>query len=186
MSACDLFRQIISFTVDRLYAIDRQHIDRSEQIVDTKALARKHLERRLAPLRDRQDFIRPPRGWIRAIREALGMTTRQLARRMNKGQSAIVEMEQSEARDSVSLGLLRQAAEALDCTLIYALVPNRPIDSMMRTRAAEIASQQLARASHTMALENQGLDRAAHESERERLIDELLRGSPARLWDVAG
>ena len=153
--------------------------------MDTKALARKHLERRLAPLRDQKDLIRPPRGWIRAIREALGMTTRQLARRMNKGQSAIVEMEQSEARDSVSLGLLRQAAEALDCTLIYAIVPNRPIDGMLRARAAEIASQQLARASHTMALANQGLDRAAHEAERERLIDELLRGSPARLWDDA-
>jgi predicted DNA-binding mobile mystery protein A len=154
-----------------------------EPIMDARALARKHLERRLAPLRGQQNLIRPPRGWIRALREALGMTTRQLARRMGKAQSAVVEMEKSEARDSISLGILRQAAEALDCTLVYALVPNRPIDDMLRARAAEIASQQLARASHTMALENQSLDRVAHEAERERLIDELLRSSPARLWD---
>lgn len=113
------------------------------------------------------------------------MTTRQLARRMGKAQSAVVEMENSEARDSISLATLRQAAEALDCTLVYALVPNRPIDDELRARAAEVASRQLARASHTMALENQGLDRAAEEAERERLIDELLRGSPARLWDDA-
>lgn len=154
--------------------------------MDTKILARKHLERRLASLRDQQDLMRPPRGWIRAVREALGMTTRQFARRMGKVQSAVVEMEKSEARDSISLSTLRQAAEALDCTLVYALVPNRPIDDMLRVRAAEIASQQLARASHTMALENQALDRTAQEAERERLIDALLRGSPARLWDDAG
>ena len=153
--------------------------------MDTKALARKHLERRLAPLRDQQNLTRPPRGWIRAVREAFGMTTRQLAQRIGKVQSAVVEMEKSEARDSISLATLRQAAEALDCTLVYALVPNRPIDDIRRARAANVASQQLARASHTMALENQSLDRAAQDAERERLIDALLRGSPARLWDEA-
>ena len=153
--------------------------------MDTKALARKHLERRLAPLRDQQNLTRPPRGWIRAMREAFGMTTRQLAQRIGKVQSAVVEMEKSEARDSISLATLRQAAEALDCTLVYALVPNRPIDDIRRARAANVASQQLARASHTMALENQSLDRAAQDAERERLIDALLRGSPARLWDDA-
>ena len=153
--------------------------------MDTKTLARKHLERRLAPLRDQQNLTRPPRGWIRAMREAFGMTTRQLAQRIGKVQSAVVEMEKSEARDSISLATLRQAAEALDCTLVYALVPNRPIDDVLRARAADVASQQLARASHTMALENQSLDRAAQDAERERLIDELLRGSPARLWDDA-
>ena len=153
--------------------------------MDTKALARKHLERRLAPLRDQQNLTRPPRGWIRAVREAFGMTTRQLAQRIGKVQSAVVEMEKSEARDSISLATLRQAAEALDCTLVYALVPNRPIDDIRRARAANVASQQLARASHTMALENQSLDRAAQDAERERLIDALLRGSPARLWDDA-
>ena len=153
--------------------------------MDTKALARKHLERRLAPLRDQQNLTRPPRGWIRAVREAFGMTTRQLAQRIGKVQSAVVEMEKSEARDSISLATLRQAAEALDCTLVYALVPNRPIDDIRRARAADVASQQLARASHTMALENQSLDRAAQDAERERLIDALLRGSPARLWDEA-
>ena len=151
--------------------------------MDTQALARKHLERRLAPLRQQPDFIRPPRGWIRVVREALGMTTRQLAQRIGKGQSAVIAMEKSEARDTVSLVILRQAAEALDCTLVYALVPNRPIEDTLRARASELASQRLARASHTMALENQGLDRAAREAERERLIEELLRGSIARLWD---
>ena len=151
--------------------------------MNTKYLARKHLERRLAPLRGQAHLTRPPRGWIRAMREALGMNTRQLARRMGKGQSAVVDMEKSEARDTISIPTLRQAAEALNCTLIYALVPNRPIDEILRERATQFAEKQLARASHTMALENQSLDRADQEAERDRLIEELLRGSPARLWD---
>lgn len=149
--------------------------------MDIKALGRKHLERRLAPLRE-IDFARPPRGWLRALREALGMTTRQLAQRMGKVQSVVVDMEKSEARDSISLASLRHAAEAMDCVLVYAIIPKEPIDDMLRARATNIAAQQIARASHTMALENQSLSRVDQEAERERLIDELLRGRATRLW----
>lgn len=151
--------------------------------MDAKALARKHLESRLAPLRERVELARPPRGWIRAIRDAYGMTTRQLAKRMGKSQPVIVEMEKGEARDSLTLSSLRQAAEALDCTLVYALVPNAPIEDLREKRARMIAAQRLSRASHSMALENQGLDSKAQEQERERLVEDLLRGPPARLWD---
>lgn len=151
--------------------------------MDAKALARKHLETRLAPLRDRPELARPPRGWIRAIRDAYGMTTRQLAKRLGKSQSVIVEMEKSEARDTLTLGSLRQAAEAMDCRLVYALVPNAPMEQLRRKRARQIAERRLSRASHSMALENQGLDSDAQVQELERLTDDLLRGPPARLWD---
>lgn len=154
--------------------------------MDSNALARKHLERRVAPLRGQVALTRPPRGWIRAVRDAYGMTTRQLAKRMRKAQSVIVEMEKGEARDSVSLATLRQAAEALDCTLIYALVPNRPIDELMRERAHKVASANLVRTNHSMTLENQSLDESALGTEQTRLVEDLLRGSPARLWDDVG
>lgn len=150
--------------------------------MDMKALGRKHLERRLAPLRG-FNFARPQRGWLRAMREALGMTTRQLAQRMGKVQSAVVDMEKSEAREAISLTSLRQAAEAMDCVLVYAIIPKEPIDDILRARANSVAAQQLARVSHTMALENQSLSPADQEAERERLIDELLRGPTTRLWD---
>jgi len=150
--------------------------------MDTKALGRKHLERRLAPLRE-LNFARPQRGWLRAMREALGLTTRKLAQRMDKVQSAVIDMEKSEARESISLASLRQAAEAMNCVLVYAIIPKEPIDDLLRARATEVAEQQFARASHTMALENQSLSRADQKAERERLIDELLRGPTTRLWD---
>lgn len=150
--------------------------------MDMKALGRKHLEGRLAPLRQ-VNFARPQRGWLRAMREALGMTTRQLAQRMGRAQSVIVDAEKSEARDSISLASLRHAAEAMDCVFVYAIIPKKPIDDILRARATQVAERQLARASHTMALENQSLTRADQRAERERLINELLRGPTTRLWD---
>jgi predicted DNA-binding mobile mystery protein A len=153
--------------------------------MDMAAVSRKHLERRLAPLRD-IDFSRPRRGWLRAMRDALGMTTRQLAERMGKSQSAVVDMEKSEAREAISLASLRQVADAMDCVLVYAIVPRQPIDEILRARAVEVAGQQLARVSHSMALENQSLSQGDQDAERHRLAEELLRGAPARLWDAHG
>ena len=151
--------------------------------MDQRILARKHLERRFAQVRTISGFTRPTRGWVRAIRDALGMTTRQLAARLGRAQSNVIAIEKNEAADAISLSLLRQAAEALDCTLVYALVPNRSLDEILRERAAKLADRQLTYANHTMALENQALDPKSLADERERLIEELLRGNPTRLWD---
>ncbi|HEX5182124.1 MAG TPA: mobile mystery protein A [Allosphingosinicella sp.] len=151
--------------------------------MNSTALARKHLERRFMPIRAVADFERPPKGWVRAIRDALGLTTRQLGARLGRAHSNVTVLERNEASDAVTLKLLREAAEAMDCTFVYALVPNRPLDAILRERAARVADRLLAPVSHSMALENQGLDRAALAAERERLIEELLSGDPRRLWD---
>jgi predicted DNA-binding mobile mystery protein A len=87
-------------------------------------------------------------------------------------------------QDRITLGRLRQAAEALDCTLAYVFIPNKPLEETIRGRAHRIADEQLARATHTMRLENQALASDALAAERERLVGELLRGNPRRLWDV--
>jgi predicted DNA-binding mobile mystery protein A len=152
---------------------------------DAKALARKNLDRRLAPLRGARDIARPPRGWIKAIREALGMTTAQLAQNIGLSQPRIPQVEKAEIEDSVTLKTLRQVAEGLNCTLVYALVPNQPLDEMLRERARHVADAQLARTHHTMKLENQALEARDLQAERERIVDELLRASPRRLWDAS-
>lgn len=151
--------------------------------MDTPTLARKHLDRKLAVFRTREDLARPPRGWVRAIRDALGMTTRQLAKRVGISQPGIVALEKGEMNDTVSLGTLRQAAEALDCKLVYVLVPNISLDAMVRARAEALAEKQMSRITHTMRLENQGLGADDLATERARVIDELLRGDVKRLWD---
>jgi predicted DNA-binding mobile mystery protein A len=144
-------------------------------------LARWALDAQLRPLREMADLIRPGRGWIRAIREALGMTTGQFARRLGVSQPRIAALEKAEANEAVTLRTLREAAEALDCTLVYALVPRKPLDEMVKDRARLVAERQLERTDHTMRLENQAVSRGRLERAREDLAADLLRGD-RRLW----
>jgi predicted DNA-binding mobile mystery protein A len=151
--------------------------------LNTRALARRNLDRRLAALRKTNDLARPPRGWIRAIREALGMTTAQLAARTGVSQSRIPRIEKGEVADAITLKTLRAIAEGLDCQLVYALVPNDELEKMVRSRVAVVADQQLARTHQTMRLENQALSQRDLDAERARLFREILEGDPRRLWD---
>ena len=84
---------------------------------------------------------------------------------------SVADLEKSEAYGTIQLKTLRKAAEALDCTLVYALVPNASLEDAVRTRAREIARKELARIGHSMDLEAQGLS----EREREAQIDEYVR-----------
>jgi predicted DNA-binding mobile mystery protein A len=143
----------------------------------------RHLDKRFAALRPLAKSQRPPKGWLRAIRNALGMTTAQFGRRLGVSQPRIVELEQSEVSGSVTLHTLQRAAEALGCRLVYALVPEKPLTETLRERAELIAERQSAAVEHTMRLEDQAVhDKKAARELREQLIEELLR-RPARLWD---
>lgn len=149
------------------------------------ARARRHLDQKLSPLRNLKGFTRPSHGWVRAIRDAMGMTTRQFGARLGVAPSTVTALEQGEVKDSVSLRTLRQAAEALGCRLVYAIVPDRSLEDSIIDRAARLADIQLQRSGHTMNLENQRLSADDLASERVRLIGDLLRGDPRRLWDEA-
>ena len=128
---------------------------------------------------------RPPAGWLRAIREALGMTSAVLAARLEITASGVRKLEQAEATDAITLGTLRRVAEALDCELQYALVPRRPLREMRWQQALHLAQQWQQRASRTMALEAQlvATPSAAANERLEAMAQEILRTSGTRLWD---
>ncbi len=149
---------------------------------DQNVLARKSLDRQLAPLRE-TPLIMPPRGWIKAIREALGMTTRQLAARMGVARSRVTAIETAEVRGSTTIKTLREAAEAMHCTFVYAIVPKTMLHDIVRDQATAKADAELARHHHTMRLENQAMAAADLATERTRLIADKLAGSLRRLWD---
>lgn len=143
----------------------------------------RHLDKRFTTLRVLAKSARPPKGWLRAIRDALGMTTAQLAHRIGVTQPRIIELEQSEVSGAVTLHSLQRAAEALGCRVVYALVPDRPLAEVVRARAELVADKQLKSVQHTMALEDQGVrDKGANKLVREMYIHKLLQ-KPARLWD---
>ncbi len=150
---------------------------------DQAALARKHLDRQFTALDPVLLAPRPPRGWVRAIRDALGMTVRQLGARMGKSHSTVGAVEQGEVAGTVTLAGLRKAAEALDCTLHYVLVPNKPLAALVHDRARTLAEAQLSRVHHTMRLEDQAVSGADLAAELDRLTDDYAKRGGRRLWD---
>jgi predicted DNA-binding mobile mystery protein A len=103
-------------------------------------------------------------GWLRAIRETLGMTSAALGQRLGITASGVRKLEQAEAADAITLATLRRMAEALDCELHYFLMPRQPLRQMRRRQALRQAQQWQERAGRTMA-------------------QEILRSSGTRLWD---
>jgi predicted DNA-binding mobile mystery protein A len=145
----------------------------------------RHLDRRFAALRPLAEGSRPPKGWIRAIRDGLGMTMVQLARRMKVSQPRIAELEQSEVSGSITLHSLQRAAEALGCRVVYTLVPERPLAVTLRERAEKIALRHSGAVEHSMRLEDQAVpDKQAGKELHRQRVEDLLR-RPARLWDDA-
>jgi predicted DNA-binding mobile mystery protein A len=129
-----------------------------------------------------QAFARPPAGWIRSIRQALGMSASDLAARMRISKERVLAIERSEARGSLNLGTLNRAAEALGCTLVYALIPKKPLEETVRDRALEVAAEHLSAVNHTMRLEDQGVSDQEGQRQLVELADELVRQSPRSLW----
>src|SRR5262249_5678464 len=118
------------------------------------SLARKNLDKRLSAIREVRP-ITPGRGWARAIREALGMTMRQLAHRMNVAPSRIVAIEKAEETGSITIKSLREAAEALGCEFVYAFVPRQSLDDTLRKQVSRKIDNRLRWLNHSMRLENQ-------------------------------
>ena len=145
-----------------------------------QSLPLQHLDRALAPWRALSR--RPKSGWLRAIRQALGMTTRQLAKAVGVTQAAVVDAERSEAKDDITLATLRRYATALDCELVYALVPNRPLQESLEARADKVARDHVLRVRHSMALEDQQTSGDTLEREVTELRRRLLEGKRSRLW----
>ena len=83
---------------------------------------------------------RPSHGWVKAIRQALGMTTSQLAKRLKVAQTRVSELEAAEVHRNITLKTLDRAAEALGCRVVYILVPARPLSETLHDRAHQADS----------------------------------------------
>jgi predicted DNA-binding mobile mystery protein A len=149
-----------------------------------KLLALDQLDARLPKLRDAAEEIRrqsPRTGWIKAIRTALDMTERSLAKRLGIQQASLRKLEHNELSGSITLESLRRVAEALDADLVYAIVPRKPLRQAIRERAHELALERLNPIAHSMQLEEQSLTAKQFERQVNDLADELEK-KPATLW----
>ena len=138
-----------------------------------RAMARRRLDQRLAAI-GAVDHAAPRHGWIRAIRDALGMPARVMADRLNVTEGAVFAMERSEAAGTVQLDTLRRAAEALDCELLYALVPRSSLDSTVRIAGLKALSLHDNLVGRTMLLEDQAVDPDEHRAQINAMVDQIV------------
>ena len=143
---------------------------------------RLQLDRQLADARAAIVALRTPKtGWVHTLRTALGMTSRQLAERIGIAQPTLSQLEKSEAAGRIQLDTLARVADALDCELVYALVPRRPLSETVAARLSEVAEARYRRTAHSMALEDQ-LDESS-QAIREANVDAIRqRIRPGELW----
>lgn len=125
---------------------------------------------------------RPRAGWVRAIRESLGMSATAFARRLGMTPVGVRKLESSEASDAITLASLRKLAQALDCELQYALVPRTSLVQQVKDRAETVARERLRPIAHSMALEDQAVQGQQNKLQLELAIKDLIEGSRRELW----
>jgi predicted DNA-binding mobile mystery protein A len=150
---------------------------------DLKTEARQQLDKKLRRLQPASRWVSPPRGWIRAIRRSLGLSARQLAERLGVKPPRVLAIENAEVRGGLTLRTLAKVAQSLDCTLVYALVPNDSLEKSVQNRARRIARRRLATVDHTMSLEAQATSSTAQKRELDRLTEQIIRQELRHIWE---
>jgi predicted DNA-binding mobile mystery protein A len=145
-------------------------------------IARRQLDKRFAQMGSKVVFTRPRSGWIRAIRESLGMTAAQLGDQIGISKQAVLNTEDNEARDATTLKTLQRMASAMDCTVYYAIVPNKSLEQAVQARAHEVATEEINKANQTMTLEDQALPAEDRQAQIDDLADELVKHNGRVLW----
>ena len=124
----------------------------------------------------------PKGGWVRTIREALGMSTTALARRLGMTPPGARKLERAEVEGTITLNSLRKLADALNCDVRYALVPRKPLGEILHDRAEEVARAHIDPVAHTMSLEAQGVSEGHRDEQIKTWTRMLLSGSRRELW----
>jgi predicted DNA-binding mobile mystery protein A len=149
-----------------------------------KSLQIQQLNSKMLAFASLQKVATPPTGWIRAIRNAIGMSMLQLGKRLSITKQSVQDIERREKDGSISIKALREAARALDMQLVYGFVPNDgSLEQLIDRKAKELATQIVQRTSHTMKLEDQENSKQRIEKAIEERVAIIKNEMPKTLWD---
>ena len=131
-----------------------------------------------------QKVAMPPTGWIKAIRNAIGMSMLQLGKKLSITKQSVQDIERREKDGSITIKALREAAKALDMQLIYGFVPtDGSLEQLIERKATQLATQIVQRTSHTMKLEDQENSKQRIEKAIEERVAIIKNEMPKTLWD---
>lgn len=153
--------------------------------MDVKDVVRRQYRKRVNQMREAALAVPavPREGWLRTVRKALGMSTVALGHRMGVSRVRIAQIEQGECNETVTLDTLRRAAEAMNCRLVYAVVPEKEIEQMIRDQAQRKAESLVMKTAETMALEDQAPNQEYLAAQIHDLADKLERKASRDFWE---
>ena len=138
----------------------------------------------LAPFQPLRRRPPPQTGWARTIREALGMSLKQLAQRAGVSKTTVNSAEMSESKGTIQLNSLQRLAEAMDCDVVYALVPRTSLADMINEQADRVAEQRVRRVSESMELEAQGVPGTERVRQVREISADIVRSPGRDFWNV--
>lgn len=145
----------------------------NERIIQIRAL-----DKKTSSLNHCKDIISPGRSWINTIREALGMTALQLAKRLNITQPRIAQMEKNEK--NLKISTMEKMAKALDCEFVYYFKPKTTFQDIVENQAKKKAEEILDNVNVNMSLENQDIK---PEDAITDMANDLIQNKTKLIWD---
>ncbi len=129
------------------------------------------------------EYVMPTsEGWLKTVRKAIGMSGSQLANRLGVTKGRVSQAESAELTGSATLKSMQNIAQAMNCRFVYAVIPEKEIERVIRDRAVLKAKEQIKAASTQMALEAQALSNEQLTFEVDRLASEIIEKMPSDLW----
>jgi predicted DNA-binding mobile mystery protein A len=144
---------------------------------------REAIDERLEKWRSVSSTPNPRSGWLRAVRESLGISSRQLAKMLGTNNSAVLRLETRETRGTATLDALDRAARAMGCKLVYAVVPEESLEAVVDKKAHEAARRLMKITAHTMHLEKQDVGEKTTERQIEAMAQDLKARLDPLIWE---
>ncbi len=142
------------------------------------------LNEKLNQLTGLQHVIIPPIGWIKALRNGIGMSMEQLGNKLSITKQGVMDIEKREKEGAITIKSMKEIAKAMDMQFVYGFVPNEgSLEQMIETRALEIATKIVERTFTTMKLEDQANSRKRIENAIKERATEIINKTPKILWD---
>jgi predicted DNA-binding mobile mystery protein A len=142
----------------------------------------KKLDEKLKKFKTAGEVHKPPKGWIRAIRSVLGMTTAQMALKVGISQPRVIHIEQSESIGEIKISTLQKIAGVLEMDFVYGFIPRRSLEEIVKEQAIKIAKDRMSVVGHTMALEEQDVSQEEKKRMVERIVEDILEKLPKKFW----
>ena len=146
--------------------------------MNARVLQIRALDKKTSDLKSAKNIVPQSSGWIKTVREAIGMTVSQLAARLGVTQPRITKMESNE--DNLKLSTMKKAAEAMNCEFVYYFKPRTTFQNLVDEQAQKKAAEVLKTVNVNMALENQEI---AEDEAVKDFASDLINKKIKQIWN---